>query len=278
MHRLIQPYRLLAQKKLATLESSFDGHIGISAINTANDMRIQYHAKQNFPIQSTFKLMVVGAVLKRSMSDPHLLQQKITYNKKDLVTWSPITKKHIANGMTVSELCGAAMMYSDNTAANLLIKQLGGPAAVIAFARSIGDNDFQLVHLEGALNRRDTSTPDAMLKSLRQLTLGHILAPTQDEQLTLWMKQNTTGNARIRAGVPRGWVVADKTGTGESYGICNDIAVIWPPQKSPIVVAIYTMQNKKEASARNDIVAAATRILLDEFAKKETNIENKFSR
>lgn len=257
--------------KLKKLEASFDGYIGISAINTANNMRIQYRADQRFQIQSTFKLMVVGAILKVSMTDNHLLQKKVTYGKQDLVTWSPVTEKHIVEGMTIEELCKAAMMYSDNTAANLLIKQLGGTAVVNNFARSIGDNAFRLEHLEGNLKKSDSSTPEAMEKTLQRLTLGDILAPFQREQLITWMKQNTTGDARIRAGVPKGWVVADKTGSGD-YGISNDIAVIWPAEHPPIVVAIYTIQNKKGAQRRNDIIVSATRILLDEFAKADSHV------
>lgn len=264
-------------EKLAKLEASFDGHIGISAINTANNKRIQYHSHRHFPIQSTFKLIVVGAILKKSMIENDLLQKKITYRKQDLVTWSPITEKHVAEGMTIAELCAAAMMYSDNTAANLLIKQLGGPAAVTTFARSIGDKAFQLKHLEDALNQRDSSTPNAMAKSLQQLTLKNRLAPSQREQLVMWMKHNTTGNARIRAGVPKEWVVADKTGSGD-YGVANDIAILWPPKCPPLIVAIYTVQNKKEAQVRNDIIVSATRILLEDFAKTDSCVKLTFKK
>jgi len=259
-------------KKLAELETSFDGRIGIFAINTANNQRIQYRADERFPIQSTFKVMAVSAILKQSMTDKHLLQQKVTYAKQDLVFWSPVTEKHLTDGMTISELCSAAMMYSDNTATNLIVKKLGGPSAVTAFARSISDQTFRIDSWEPELNSnpsdpRDTSTPAAMEKSLQKLTLGNILASPQREQLVAWMKGNTTGDARIRAGVPKGWVAADKTGSGDDYGISNDIGIIWPPNCAPIFVTIYSVHNKKDVARRDDVVASATRMLINEFAQ-----------
>lgn len=259
-------------KKLAELETSFGGLIGIFAINTANNQHIQYRADERFPIQSTFKVMAVSAILKQSMTDKHLLQQKVTYTKQDLVFWSPITEKHLADGMTISELCAAAMMYSDNAATNLLVKKLGGPSAVTAFARSIGDKTFRIDSWEPELNSnpsdpRDTSTPAAMEESLQKLTLGNVLASPEREQLVAWMKGNTTGDARIRAGVPKGWVVADKTGAGDDYGISNDIGIIWPPSCAPIIVTIYSVHNKKDAARRDDVVASATRMLINEFAQ-----------
>ncbi len=260
------------QEKLATLEISSGGRIGLSAINTASNMHLQYRAEERFPMCSTNKVMGVAAILKKSMTDNLLLQQKVTYKKEDLITYSPMTKKYLADGMTIAELCAATMTLSDNTAINLLMKNLGGPEAVTVFARSIGDNKFNLNRWEPQLNSaipgdlRDTTTPAAMEKSLQRLALGDTLATPQRTQLQTWLKNNTTGNSRIRAGVPKGWIVGDKTGTGD-YGTTNDIGIIWPPKSSPIVVAIYFTQNKKDAAPRDDVIASATRILMAAFAK-----------
>jgi beta-lactamase class A len=257
------------QQKLAELEASSGGRLGIAAENPY--LRIDYHANERFPFCSSFKVMAVSAILKQSMTDSHLLQQKVFYKKRDLLPWSPISEKHVADGMTISQLCAAAMMYSDNTAITLLMKKLGGPEAVTAFARSIGDNKFRLDRWETALNTaipgdpRDTTTPAAMEKSLQKLAFGNVLASPQRELLLTWMKNNTTGNARIRAGVPKGWIVGDKTGTGD-YGTTNDIGIIWPPNcPQPIVAVIYFTQNKKDAAPRDDVIAAATRILINGF-------------
>ncbi|MCC2667202.1 MAG: bla [Gammaproteobacteria bacterium] len=220
--------------------------------------------------------MVVGDVLHKSANDSKLLQQKIAYKKEDLVFWSPITEKNINSGMTIDGLCAAAMTYSDNTAVNLVMKKLGGPAAVTAFARSVGDNNFRLVSFEPNLNSNpnnsnDTSTPKAMAKNLRNLALGNILTPSQKEKLVSWMKGNTAGDTRIRAGVTKEWIVADKTGSGD-YGISNDIAIIFPKKCAPIVIAIYTVQNKKDIPRRDDIVASATNIIVNSFSQANSCI------
>mgnify|MGYP003512876270 FL=1 len=183
------------------------------------------------------------------------------------MAYSPITEKHLADGMTIFNLCAAAITQSDNTAMNLLIKKLGGLEAVTAFARSIGDNTFRLDRWEPKLNSaipgdlRDTSTPAAMERSLQQLALSDALALPQRKQLQTWLKSNVTGNYRIRAGLPKAWIVGDKTGTGD-YGTTNDIGIIWPPKRSPIVVAIYFTQNKKNAVKREDIIASVTHLLI----------------
>jgi len=262
------------QQELKAIETSSGGKLGISAVNTANNERIQYRAEERFPMQSTMKLIGAAAILKKSMTDTNLLQQKIMYKKEDLVFWSPITEKHLTDGMTISELCAATIMYSDSTAINLLIKKLGGPQAINAFTRSIGNHTFRLDGWESDLNSNpndlyDTVTPAAMEKSLQKLALGNILGQSQREQLITWMKGNTTGDARIRAGAPKGWIVGDKTGSG-SYGITNDIAVIWPPKCSPIVVTIYFTQPKKDAPKRDDVIAAATRIIIKAFANTDS--------
>jgi len=270
----------LVQQKLAELESSSAGRLGISAINTANNTRIEYRAEERFPFCSTGKIMVAAAILKQSENNPALLQKQIMYSQKDVdkSEYAPITKEYVDNGMSVGELCKAAMEYSDNAAMNLLMKILGGPEEVTAYARSIHDNIFRLDRWEPELNTampgdmRDTTSPTAMVTSLQRLALGNILALPQREQLQTWLKGNTTGSLRIRAGVPKGWVVGDKTGSG-SYGTTNDIAIIWPPKCSPIVVAIYFTNNKKDALRRDDVIASATQLLIHEFAQTDQCIQ-----
>ena len=258
------------QKKLADLEVASGGRIGLSVINTGDNMHLQYRDEERFPMCSTSKVMAVSAILNQSKKDSQLLQYKIAYTKKDVESsgYAPITKKNVIEGMVISGLCKAAITKSDNTAMNLLIKKLGGPEAVTSFAHSIGDNKFRLDRYEPELNSaipgdlRDTTTPKAMTESLNKLVFGDALELTQQDQLLAWLKGNTTGSARIRAGVPNGWLVGDKTGTG-SYGTTNDIGIIWPPQGSPIIVSIYFTQNKKDASPRDDVIASVTRIMIN---------------
>jgi beta-lactamase class A len=252
---------------LAKLETESGGRLGVAALNTADGRQLLHRADERFPFCSTFKTMLSAAVLAK---EPSLLKKRVAYSKGDLVAYSPVTGKHVGKGMTVAALCEATIQYSDNAAANLLMKQIGGPAAVTAFARSIGDNEFRLDRVETELNTavpgdsRDTTTPAAMAASLHKLVLGDGLAPAQRKQLKDWMLGNTTGDTRIRAGVPSNWQVADKTGTGE-HGTTNDIAVLWPPGRAPIVLVTYLTQPGKDDKPRSEIIAEAAKIVSEAF-------------
>ena len=259
-------------KNIAQIEFSINGRIGVYAMNTANNTVVQYRAEERFPFCSTSKVMVVAAILNKSMTESELLQKHITYSMKELKAsgYAPISLKHINTGMSIGELCSAALKYTDDMAMNLLINELGGPRAVTKYARSIGDDSFRLDRTEPKLNSaipndsRDTTTPIAMAKSLQRLVLGNALATPQRDLLQKWLKNNTTGNARIRAGVPKGWIVGDKTGTGK-YGTTNDIAVIWPPKNKPIIIVVYVTQYNKKASAHNEVIAKVTRLVVNDF-------------
>jgi len=260
-----------AAAQLAALESASGGRLGIVGFNTATGARVQHRADERFPFCSTFKLVLAAAVLERSAKEGGLLARRVNYSKGDLVTYSPVTEKSIATGMTVAELCAAAVQYSDNTAANLLMKMLGGPPAVTAFARSSGDDVFRLERWETELNTaipgdlRDTTTPAAMAASVERLVLGNALGAAQREQLKTWLLGNTTSTERFLAGVPAGWKVGDKTGSG-SYGSTNDVGVLWPPAGAPLVLAVYLTFPEKDAKGRSDVVASATRIAVGALA------------
>ncbi len=274
----VQNASLTIQAKLASLENTANGQLGVYAINTGNNQSIEYHANKRFPLCSTNKVMGVAAILKKSETHPDLLQKKITYTKSELLVWSPATEKHVNSGMTISELGKAAITLSDNAAINLIMKELGSPQKVTDFARCIGDDTFKLDRWELELNTtlpgdmRDTSTPKAMGNSLRKLVLGNVLAVKQRNLLQTWLIGNTTGDARIRAGTPKGWVVGDKTGTCGHYGTTNDVGIIWPKDGAPIVIAIYFTQPKEDAPARDDVIADTTQIVLQLLAN--TKIEN----
>lgn len=260
-----------ADARFAALEASLDGRLGVSALDTGSGKRLTWRAAEHFPMCSTFKAILAGAILERSVRDDGLLARRIRYTAADLVTYSPITGKHVGAGMPVGELCAAAVRYSDNTAANLLLTILGGPAGLNAHARQAGDDTFRLDRWETDLNSaipddpRDTTTPKAMTNHLFRLALGTLLPDAQRLKLQDWLRGNTTGDTRIRAGVPVDWVVGDKTGTGP-YGTANDTAVLWPPQRKPIVLTIFTTRREKDAEARNDILASASRVVADLLA------------
>ncbi|GAB3255129.1 serine hydrolase [Chitinimonas naiadis] len=266
-----QPNQASSTSRLAALEAASGGRLGVAALNTANGAQLSHRADERFAFCSTFKVLLASAILKRSETEPGLLQQKVRYTKAALVNNSSIAEQHVATGMTVAELCAATLQYSDNTAGNLLIEQLGGTAAVTAHARSIGDEVFRLdrrlTELKTALpgDPRDTTTPTAMMKSLQALALGQALGNAQRQQLVTWMLGSTTGTTRIRAGVPKDWQVADKTGSGD-YGSANDVGVLWPKDKPPIVLAIYFTHPDQDAPHHNEVLAMAARIVAETFA------------
>jgi beta-lactamase class A len=258
------------ETKLESLEKSSGGRIGISAFDTTTNKHFNFRSEERFPFSSTFKAVLAAAILKEASANDHLLSKRIPIDKETVQSagYSPITSKHVDTGMTVSELCAATLQYSDNLAANLLIKELGGLGAVNKFTKFIGDDSFRLDRWEPNLNTaipedvRDTTTPAAMERTLRSVVLGDILNPKQREQIQDWLKGNTTGASRIKAGVPSNdWIVGDKTGTGD-YGTTNDIAVLWPPNRAPIVIVVYFTQKEKDAKPREAIVAEATKIVI----------------
>jgi beta-lactamase class A len=246
---------------IAKIESASGGRLGVAAFDLGRKIQLSYRGNERFPMCSTFKVLASSSILAR---EPGLLATRIRYGKQDLVAWSPVTEKQVADGMTNAELCAAALQYSDNTAANLLLKQMGGPAGLTAYARALGDDVFRLDRWETELNSaipgdpRDTTSAVAMMRTLQKLALGDGLAPPQRKILVDWMLGSTTGDTRIRAGVPPGWKVADKTGSG-SYGTTNAVGVAWPPGAAPIVIAVFFTQPGKDADTRSDVVAAATR-------------------
>lgn len=258
------------QAKFAKLERTSGGRLGVYAVNTGNEMLIGYRADERFPMCSTFKVILAAAILGRSTQIDGLLHRRINYEKSDLVAYSPISEKHVSDGMTISELCAAALQYSDNTSANLLMKVLGGPSEVTAYARSIGNSEFRLDRWETELNTcfpgdlRDTATPATMTLSLRSLALGNALPPDKRKQLNEWLRGNTTGGKRIRAAIPAGWQIGDKTGSGD-YGTTNDIAVLNPPGHKPIVLSIYYTREELNSKWRDDIVAAVAQIVVEDF-------------
>ncbi len=261
-------------QEIKTIEQKSNSRLGVSAIDTETGQLIEYRSQERFPFCSTFKVMGVAAILKANISDKSLLNREIHYMKKDLVEYSPITEKHIGDGMTVAELCHATITTSDNTAMNLLMHILGGPEAVSHFARTIGDDRFNLTRWEPDLNsaipgeKENTTTPKAMRVSLQKLLLGSVLETKQKALLQNWLTHNTTGDHRIRAGVPKHWTVADKTGTG-GYGTTNDIGILYPPRCKPIVLVVYFTQKEKNATANEAVIASVTKVLINQFEKTD---------
>ena len=249
-----------AAAEFGRLETKFDARLGVYAIDTGSGRAVEHRADERFPYTSTFKALAAGAVL--AVTSTAELDRKISYTRADLVPYSPITEKHVDNGMTLRDVADAAVRYSDNTAGNLLFRQLGGPEGLEKALRGLGDQVTEVDRLETALNEaipgdtRDTSAPRALGTDLQKYVLGDALSTEDRAVLTGWLRGNTTGDKCIRAGVPAGWVVGDKTGAGE-YGTRNDIAVAWPPNGAPIVLAIMSTRDEKDATRDDALIAQA---------------------
>ena len=261
------PERATLDRQLAALEQQHQGRIGVALYHPDTGLSYGYRAEERFPFASTFKALLAAAVLQRSEFDPQWLQQVVHYRAEDLLSYAPITRPHLARGMSREALAIASVQYSDNTAANLLLEALGGLSEFNRFVAALGDQKFRLDRQEPDLNSalpgddRDTTTPAAMAKTLSRLTLGNGLAAPQQARFNAWLKGNTTGDAAIRAGVPTGWLVGDKTGGG-GYGTTNDIAVLLPTQGAPMVLALYFTQSTPDAKPQQAGLAEATRLVL----------------
>lgn len=266
------PTALSPDRQLAALEARSGGRLGVDALDTGTGRRIAHRADERFAMCSTFKLFLAAAVLSRVDAGKESLGRRVSYTAADLLDYAPVTKAHVGEGaMTVGALCEAAVEESDNTAANLLLKGLGGPGGLTAYLRGLGDGTTRLDRNEPELNAnepgdaRDTTTPGAAVATVDKILLGDVLSPSSRDGLLGWLVACKTGTSRIRAGMPENWRVGDKTGTG-ARGATNDVAILWPPGGKPILVAAYFSDSKKPQEERNAVLAEVGRIVAGAFA------------
>lgn len=252
--------------RLEAIEERVAGRLGVSIADTDSGFAAGWREHERFPMCSTFKALAAAAVLERVDKRLDDLSRRIVFTREELVPYSPATGKHTGGqGMTLSGLCEAAVTLSDNTAGNLLLASIGGPAGLTAFARRLGDTVTRLDRTEPMLNEalpgdpRDTTSPAAMLATLRALLLDNRLSPRSREQWLVWLQGNRVGDERIRAGLPKGWRVGDKTGTGER-GTTNDVAFVWPPGRGPIIVTAYLTATTAATGERNAALAEVGRL------------------
>lgn len=233
-----------AVEAFAALERRHGGRLGVAVLDTGSGRRLLHRADERFLMCSTGKLLAVAAVLARVDRGEERLDRRIIFRREEVLDWAPITRLRAGSpGMTVAELCHAAITVSDNTAMNLLLASLGGPAALTGFARGLRDPLTRFDRIEPTLNlpgpqgMEDTTTPMAMLDDLRRVLLGDVLAPASREQLLDWLRHNTTGTTQLRAGLPAGWTAGDKTGASQTQN--NDVAIAWPPGRAPVLITAY---------------------------------------
>lgn len=259
--------------RLAAIEAEVGGRLGVGVLDTATDRTAGYRADERFPMCSTFKAVAAGAVLAKVDRGEDRVERRVQFAADAVVPYSPATKPHAGGeGMTLAAICEAAVTLSDNTAGNLMLDALGGPAALTAYLRGIGDGVTRLDRTEPTLNEalpgdpRDTTSPAAMAETLRRLVVGDALTPASRERLTGWLVGCKTGDARLRAGVPEGWRVGDKTGTGDR-GTTNDVGILWPPGRAPLVVTAYLTGTKASPDAGSAAIAAVARAAVEAFAR-----------
>lgn len=238
---------------VAALERETGGRIGVAALDTETGVGVTHRADERFAMCSTFKLMLAAAVLSRVDSGALRLSQRLSYTADRMLSNSPITAAHLKEGaLAVGLLAQAVVEVSDNTAANLLLELIGGPAGYTAYLRSLGHELTRLDRVELELNSnlpsdpRDTTTPTAMLTDMKKSLVGNSLAMHSRKKLLDWMRDCRTGLQRLRAGVPASWSAGDKTGTG-ARGAVNDLAIFWPPHRRPILVACYQSDSNRSS-------------------------------
>ena len=258
--------------RIAALETSLHGRVGVFAFEVGSPGVLAHRADERFAMCSTFKVLLAAAILARADAGVLSLDRRLPFGPADLLDHSPVTRAHVAAGtLSIAELAAAAVVVSDNTAANLLLGAAGGPAALTEWVRGLGDPTTRLDRLEPALNAnvpgdlRDTTTPRAMARTLAQVTTGSPLAPTSRERLVAWMKACTTGRNRLRAGLPPAWDAGDKTGTGNN-GAAGDVAIAFPPGRAPVVVAVYFSETPAGPDARDAAFARIGQIVTETFA------------
>lgn len=249
------------------IERDSGGRLGVAVLDTHTGLAYAHRGMERFPMCSTFKLLAAALVLARVDRGQEQLSRRIAVQAADMVPHAPATGPRVGGRpMSMAELCDAAVTLSDNPAANLMLQSFGGPQALTAYVRSLGDDFTRLDRIEPDLNAatpgdpRDTTTPEAMLQTMQKIVLGDALSPASRAQITRWLQDNKTGDRKLRAQLPAAWRVGDKTGGG-AYGSNNDIGVFWPPGRAPVLVSSYLTQTTADQATRDRALAQVGRLV-----------------
>ncbi|OUS24488.1 class A beta-lactamase [Thalassotalea sp. 42_200_T64] len=247
-------------KTIEEVKQKLGADVGVSVYDVSSDDLWHYNGDTRFPLMSTFKTLACAKLLADIHNGEQSFDTSVVIKKESLVTWSPVTEKHVGESFSLRQACSAAMIMSDNTAANIVLKGINGPTALTQFMRSIGDKITRLDRIEPYLGEaldgdvRDTTTPNAMVKSLRELLFGNTLPAASKTQLKQWMTDNKVSDSLLRSVLPIGWLIADRSGAG-GYGSRGITAVVWSEQRSPLIVAIYLTQTDASFAQRNKAIA-----------------------
>lgn len=256
------------------IEADLNARIGVVVLDTQTGNTDIYRGNERFPVLSTFKTLACAHLLHLAEQDQVSLDTLVPIERSDIVPYAPVTEKQIGGpGMSLRSLCHATMTTSDNTAANLILRATGGPSALTDYLRAMGDKITRLDRWEVELNsaipgdERDTTTPLAMITTLRTLILGDALLTGPRQQLIDWMKGTRVADHLLRSVLPPGWQIADRTGAGEN-GARAITAIVWPPERAPLLIAIYITETEASFSRRNAAIADIGRVLFNSLASK----------
>lgn len=272
---LLMPIQLFASDfagDIKNLENKEGGRIGIAVLNTSTGENFGYRQDERFAMCSTFKMLLVGAVLARVDKGQEDIERIINYGISDMQSYAPVTKEHLKDGhMTVADLSAAAIQYSDNTAANLLLNIVGGSHGLTEYLRTIGDNVTRIDRMEPELNSnipgdlQDTTTPSAMIATMQKLLVGNVLSEKSKQYLINLLIGNTTGDNKLRAGMNKNWKIGDKTGSGQN-GASNDVAIVWPADGGkPFLIAVF--YNGNDVKSKQDSIIAEAGAIAASYIK-----------
>lgn len=255
---------------IALLEQQIDGRIGISIWNTQSNKHWDFHGNERFPLVGTFKTLACATMLNKMDAGTLKRNATATIEQNNIVGWSPITDQLTGQNVRIEHACEAAMLMNDNTAANLVLKQIGGPRSVTLFLRTLGDNSTRLDRLEPKINeaprggKLDTTTPNAIVNTLEALINGDALSYESRVQLKIWMQDNEVSDSLMRSVLPSNWSIADRTGSGGN-GTLGYNAVIWKENHKPIYLSIYITDTELSLQAREQLAAQICQLILHRY-------------
>lgn len=263
-------YAAKLNEDLASIEEHISGRLGVSVWDTQTDEKWDYRGDERFPMMSTFKTLACATMLKDMDSEKLDKNATAKVEERNMVVWSPVMDRMAGQTTRIEHACEAAMLMSDNTAANIVLRSIGGPHGVTRFLRSIGDKATRLDRFEPRLNEakpgdnQDTTTPNAMVNTLHTLLEGDALSYESRIQLKIWMQDNKVSDSLMRSVLPKGWSIADRSGAG-GFGSRGITAMIWKENHKPVYISIYITETDLSLQARDQVIAQISQLVLDEY-------------
>ncbi|MFA1559595.1 class A beta-lactamase [Aliivibrio fischeri] len=257
-------------QNIEAIELSSGGYIGVSVLNTETNKIWEYKGDQRFPMMSTFKTLACAKMLYDSSVGGIDKYKTTSITKEQIIPWSPVTEPLVDHMITTKKACEATMLMSDNTAANIVLNEIGGPSSLTQFLRAIGDDKTRLDRIEPELNeakngdKRDTTTPVAMSQTLNALLFGNTLNPQDEQTLKSWMMNNKVSDPLLRSILPNNWSIADRSGAG-GFGSRGITAAVWNDKHQPIIISIYLTQTKLDMAERNQVIVEVGNAIFNEF-------------